>query len=384
MPNASLDWDFANSRYFGAPITSLSLTRASTAVASDTAGVLFSFGSNVLRITDQGLLIEEARTNLVLRSQEFDNASWSKTATTVTADNLVGPDGNTTADTVFETTANSIHAIYQQSLSVISGTAYTASAYVKSNGRQWIRVYMAAGTAGRSWFDLTNGVTGTNDAGNTSTITSAGNGWYRVTVTRTASATTTGECDFYSELGDGLAAAFVGDVTKGLHIFGAQFEAGSYASTYIATTTSATTRAVDRPELNGTAASIMLVSQSAFFQTSGVAGGTTPRLLNTFGQLLYFSSTTTVTAGSGANLATATIGGAATYSSVIKSAFSFDASDFTSIANGGSLVTSANDWGAMSGPTQLGNNAAGNRPLNGYMQRFALSNVKGAFDGRTA
>lgn len=54
----------------------------------------------------QGLLIEEARTNLLLRSREFDNASWVKTNMTITADSIAGFDGQTQADTLTATAAN--------------------------------------------------------------------------------------------------------------------------------------------------------------------------------------------------------------------------------------------------------------------------------------
>ena len=53
-----------------------------------------------------GLLVESAGTNSVLRSQEVDNAAWTKEqdaaprTPTVTADQAVAPDGTTTADRV--------------------------------------------------------------------------------------------------------------------------------------------------------------------------------------------------------------------------------------------------------------------------------------------
>lgn len=52
-----------------------------------------------------GLSVWEARTNVALRSEEFDNAAWTKlgsgtTTPVVTADQAVAPDGTTTADKV--------------------------------------------------------------------------------------------------------------------------------------------------------------------------------------------------------------------------------------------------------------------------------------------
>ena len=46
-----------------------------------------------------GLLIEESKTNLLTYSEEFNNGAWSKSSLGFTANNVVSPDGNTTADT---------------------------------------------------------------------------------------------------------------------------------------------------------------------------------------------------------------------------------------------------------------------------------------------
>lgn len=65
---ADLDFDFQNGRYYQSgqgtdPLVLTTTSRASTGYASNLAGVWSSFLSNVPRITDRGLLVEEARTN---------------------------------------------------------------------------------------------------------------------------------------------------------------------------------------------------------------------------------------------------------------------------------------------------------------------------------
>jgi hypothetical protein len=55
-----------------------------------------------------GLLIEEQRTNLLFPySEEFDNAAWSKTRSSITSNTIVAPDGTLTGDKLVEDTANS-------------------------------------------------------------------------------------------------------------------------------------------------------------------------------------------------------------------------------------------------------------------------------------
>jgi hypothetical protein len=61
----SLDLDFANVRYQGAALSDLSVTRASSGMAQKADGSWISFPPNVPRITDKGLLVEEARTNAI-------------------------------------------------------------------------------------------------------------------------------------------------------------------------------------------------------------------------------------------------------------------------------------------------------------------------------
>ena len=67
LAGASIDMDFAGNRIYGASsfTSALAITRASTGYAENAAGVWSSFASGALRITDKGILIEEARTNSI-------------------------------------------------------------------------------------------------------------------------------------------------------------------------------------------------------------------------------------------------------------------------------------------------------------------------------
>jgi hypothetical protein len=69
LPNAGIDMYFSQGEYWGKSDADLACTRASVGYASDLSGNWTSFSSNVARITNQGLLVEEARTNLFLNSQ---------------------------------------------------------------------------------------------------------------------------------------------------------------------------------------------------------------------------------------------------------------------------------------------------------------------------
>jgi hypothetical protein len=186
------------------------------------------------------LLLEPQRTNLALQSESFDNVSWIKSNSSVTANTTTSPDGNTTADSLIENTSSGLHFVYQ---SVgIAGT-YTLSFYVKANTRNWVYITMFDGIADRgAFFNVSTGVVGNIDSGVTASIQSVGNGWYRCIVTATNLAVFSSSCQLATANG---TRSYTGDGTSGLFIWGAQLEQGAYPTTYIPTTTASATRVAD-------------------------------------------------------------------------------------------------------------------------------------------
>jgi hypothetical protein len=204
------------------------------------------FDNNPTTGESLGLLIEESRTNLLTYSSQFDDASWTKSATTITPNIVVAPDGTLTGDLLLETATTAGHYI-QQTVNVTNGTVYTASCYIKPNGRTTIEFYM--GFVFNIKFDLTgNGSVTAVTGGTGGTITSVGNGWFRITATGTASSTSATIFALYGIPDSGYA----GDSFKGWFIWGAQFEAGSFATSYIPTVASQVTRAADAASMTGT------------------------------------------------------------------------------------------------------------------------------------
>jgi hypothetical protein len=186
------------------------------------------------------LLLEPQRTNLALQSESFDNVSWIKSNSSVTANTTTSPDGNTTADSLIENTSSGLHFVYQ---SVgIAGT-YTLSFYVKANTRNWVYITMFDGIADRgAFFNVSTGVVGNIDSGVTASIQSVGNGWYRCIVTATNLAVFSSSCQLATANGTRI---YTGDGTSGLFIWGAQLELGAYATTYIPTQATSVTRIAD-------------------------------------------------------------------------------------------------------------------------------------------
>ena len=194
------------------------------------------------------LLLEPQRTNLNPYSQQFDTADWEKTNTTITANATTSPDGYVNADAWFETIDNAQHRLYDNGISVTSGTAYTCSLFVKANGRSWVSIEFFAGGGGfngnRVWFNISNGTIGTTQTGITAKIDNYGNGWYRIQATKTADATTTGYILYHLATADGVTS-YAGDPTKGAFVYGGMTEAGAYATSYIPTLGTSVTRVAE-------------------------------------------------------------------------------------------------------------------------------------------
>ena len=237
-----LAYNNENNNFKPLPFT---FTRASTATRVNESGLIESVASGVPRIdfldnADGHLLLEPSRTNLFLRSEEFDNASWIKNNSSISANSVVSPDGSTNADSLIENTANASHNIYQ-SVSITSGTTYTISFFVKANGRTRFRIGDNYGRLPLNvFFDLST-VTVVSGTGS---ISDYGNGWYRCTVSSTATATAA-ELLYIILVNSGTTTTYTGDGTSGLYLWGAQLEAGSYATSYIPTSGAAVTRAAD-------------------------------------------------------------------------------------------------------------------------------------------
>jgi hypothetical protein len=173
-----------------------------------------------------GLLVEEARTNLLLRSEEFDNAAWVKANTTITANTIVAPDGALTGDKLVEDTDTGTHGC-NQNATVVDGTLYTYSFYAKAAERTRVRIRFGTSGGGGTFlgsadFDLSNGTVIGSSSITSSSITLAGNGFYRCTATDVASGTTLGCAAFLIE--SGTTTSYTGDGTSGIYIWGAQLE----------------------------------------------------------------------------------------------------------------------------------------------------------------
>ncbi len=108
-PGITLEYDFETDKSLAAKNgrgPTLGITRATEATYFDAVGLLQTAASGDPRFqhdpadnTSLGLLIEEARTNIAIRSEDFSHAAWVKSAqAAVTANAVASPDGTANAD----------------------------------------------------------------------------------------------------------------------------------------------------------------------------------------------------------------------------------------------------------------------------------------------
>jgi len=176
------------------------------------------------------------RRNLLTFSEDPTSASWVKSNATVPPTQYLAPNGTLTADKLTESAITGIHLIYNgSSLAVASAVTFTV--YAKAAERSWLALDAYIGNDQFCYFDLASGALGTMGPGCTGAITSVGDGWYRCTVTRTATAGTYNTLIILCTATGNNASNYAGDGTSGILIWGAQMELGSTATAYQRVTT---------------------------------------------------------------------------------------------------------------------------------------------------
>jgi hypothetical protein len=200
------------------------------------------------------LLVEPSAQNLLQRSEEFENAYWSKSLGVVTQNQTIAPDGLTTADKYVANNGVATNSPIVRTFTFAINTTYTLSLFVKKADYDTasIRLSTAETPITANFFNLASG-TATNNQ-----IQNYGNGWYRVWVSFTTAATVTnGQVQLIRD-------AQVRDGVAGIFIWGAQLEVGSVPTSYIPTVASSVTRGAEVVDRTGIS-SLMGQTEGTFY-----------------------------------------------------------------------------------------------------------------------
>ena len=224
------------------------------------------FDYDPVTLACKGLLIEESRVNYAVDSSTF--TSWTLENSSVPSAVQTAPDGSSNSIKLTENTATGAHGVY---FSVaVSSVVYSASIFLKAAERTKASLFIfnvSPAAAYEVQVDLSNGTIIGTPSGAWS-ITSFKDGWYRVTITSTANLSGTGRI-WVRALNVAGSPSYTGDGTSGIFIWGAQLEAGAFATSYIPTTSAALTRNADVAVMTGTNFSDWFAGASAgTFQTN--------------------------------------------------------------------------------------------------------------------
>jgi hypothetical protein len=262
----SLSLNFARSKKLDPRIT---FTRTSSATRINETGLVEVVPANAPRfdhsydsvsgsVRSLGLLVEESRTNLLLRSEDFGDDYWFKARCSISVNTIAAPDGNVTADTLIEDESNNTHRLLASAAIVTANSVVTFSVYFKAKERSQINLYVdestAAGGAFFSAYYSSSGVTGSSSGGGASytsgSVQALGNGWYRASIIGTlAGGYTSYRCSVFPSVNGSIN--YQGDGTSGIYLWGAQLETGAFPTSYIPTTTSTVTRTADNVSMVG-------------------------------------------------------------------------------------------------------------------------------------
>ena len=204
-----------------------------------------------------GLLVEEARTNFSRYSEQFDNAWWIPSNASSIANAIVAPNGTLTGYKLTENTSNADHYILGNPTAPGPAT-FTSSVYLKAGERTKYFTFMsdfATGGVGLTADLIANTAVLTSTTGqwsnSSASITNAGNGWYRVSITSTLANSAQPRVSHYA-LNASAATTYTGDGVSGIYMWGAQVEKGSFPTSYIPTAGSTVTRTADTASITGT------------------------------------------------------------------------------------------------------------------------------------
>jgi len=238
-----LGYNSENNNYKPLPFD---FTRASSATVVNKAGLIETVGSGEPRIDFKddakgALLLEPSRTNLLQYSEDFTSTEWTKNSVSTPIADSISPDGSLNGYSVTNN-ATGTCILYDNEIGA-SLLDSTFSVFFKYKDLQYVSLRIDSPTD-TALFDILNGSIVGSDATITPRIKNYGNGWYRCSITHDSLTAAGNAVIMWNESGV-LNDNTMASTNVGYYIYGAQFEVGSYATSYIPTSGSAVTRVAE-------------------------------------------------------------------------------------------------------------------------------------------
>jgi len=224
-------------------------TRASSGTTVNQSGLIETVGSGIPRIDFQGntkgaLLLEPSRTNEVTNSVDLLEYFNNTATVTDTANSTTSPNGNKTA---YKYQGNGTFTSVRlfENRSFTENTDYCLSVFAKAGTNNFLQLGILGVSGGRTvYFDLSS-VSASSEFGK---IENYGNGWFRCSmIASVTSGDLAGNANIYITKSVSVTSfdSNLEAQNATMFLWGAQLEAGSYATSYIPTSGSAVTRVRD-------------------------------------------------------------------------------------------------------------------------------------------
>ena len=362
--------------------TSAALTNAPITYGETLAGRLLAFSANDPRVTDKGLLVEAAATNLLLQSVNPATSPWVAGNITV-AQSGVGPAGSPSFRLTPANTASA--KFYYNSNSSGAAGSVTAQVQAKSDGYRYVLLKTISASGGNRYgaiFDLDTGafvsaVTAGSPTGTAYSITRLANGYSRISVriTTTTAFSEIGILPLPTSTPTLTAALDLSDATNGVDgilITAPMIEAGAFPTSYIPTTTAAATRAADVASISNFGSTITTpFVMAAGFYGANASIATLLRVGSTVGAPVITDNDGGESVRVGvAGVAYVDTGGITTTPGAsYATAFKVKPGGYRSITNGNTVQTSVQSTGlVVSGDLYVGSNGSGAFFANTYIR----------------
>ena len=187
------------------------------------------------RVNEQGL-IEIVPRNLFTSSEQIDTADWVKQGVSATANQAISPNGTLTAQLLDDGTAASTQHWIFQNPSLLNGATYTISFYAKYISRKFMAVNIFNGLASQYvYYNIQDGLVSGSTGDVTASITSVGNGWFRIVYTRSMATSGSAPNFRIGFADDTLNITYTGS-NKQAYVWGFQLENFPTVTEYFPTT----------------------------------------------------------------------------------------------------------------------------------------------------
>ena len=335
----------------------------------------------------KGLLIEETRTNIITRSQDF-TTGWTPANLQTVTSGSTSPAGDSTACSLVENDLSGIHNIQLASPSAVTaGSPYTGSVYVKANGATSFQLGFSTTGLGSGYANFI--LSGDGSIGTLNSVTASiqrlANGWYRCSITVASAAGSSANSSYLViTLNDNNSSSarlpsYSGDNATGIFVWGAQLETGSFPTSYIPTTTGTVARSADVCSITSDAFTGMFNQSAGTFESKAMIAnlignlrgitqiddGTNANILRHIYGLSDGGFRSLIRANSDTITTLSTTLGAA--STIQKRAIAYEGTSFASVTNGGTVSTATRTMPVNLSTLRIGNIAEGSFYLSGHI-----------------